>query len=100
MPVFCVSVEYWYSLVIEAIVKCLSMCISDPDNHVHRYGKYKVLNVALLKCFLINLWILTLSCPGMGRAVVKIGHSNLRPDSKELKYLLIASCDAEVSSSL
>ena len=27
---------------------------------------------------------LTLSCPGTGRAVVKIGHSNLRPGSKEL----------------
>ena len=27
---------------------------------------------------------LTLSCPGMGRAVVKIGHSNLRYGSKEL----------------
>ena len=27
---------------------------------------------------------LTLSCPGTGRAIVKIGHSNLRPGSKEL----------------
>ena len=27
---------------------------------------------------------LTLSCPGTGRAVVKIGHSNLWPGSKEL----------------
>ena len=27
---------------------------------------------------------LTLSCPGMGRALIKIGHSNLRPGSKEL----------------
>ena len=27
---------------------------------------------------------LPLSCPGMGRAVVKIGHSNLRCGSKEL----------------
>ena len=26
---------------------------------------------------------LTLSCPGMGRAIVKIGHSYLRPGSKE-----------------
>ena len=29
---------------------------------------------------------LTLSCPGMGRAVVKIGHSNFRPGSKELRF--------------
>ena len=28
--------------------------------------------------------LLTLSCPGMGRAGVKKGHSNLRPGSKEL----------------
>ena len=28
---------------------------------------------------------LTLSCAGTGKAVVKIGHSNLRPGSKELK---------------
>ena len=28
--------------------------------------------------------ILNLSCPGTGRAVVKTGHSNLRPGSKEL----------------
>ena len=27
---------------------------------------------------------LTVSCPGTGRAVVKIGHSNLWPGSKEL----------------
>ena len=27
---------------------------------------------------------LTLSCPGTGRGVVKIGYSNLRPGSKEL----------------
>ena len=31
---------------------------------------------------------LTLSCPGTGWAVVKIGHSNLWPGSKELSYLL------------
>ena len=30
-------------------------------------------------------WAVTcLSCPGTGRAIVKIGHSNLRPGSKEL----------------
>ena len=28
--------------------------------------------------------MLTLSCPGTGRAVVKIGHSNLGPGRKEL----------------
>ena len=35
--------------------------------------------------------VLTLSCPGMGRAIVKIGHSNLRLGSKELtnNYLII-----------
>ena len=32
---------------------------------------------------------LTLSCPGMGRAVVKIGHSNLWPGSKELTYEIL-----------
>ena len=30
---------------------------------------------------------LTLSCPGTGGAVVKIGHSNLWPGSKELKVV-------------
>ena len=29
--------------------------------------------------------VLTLSCPGTGRAIVKMGHSNLRPGSKELR---------------
>ena len=33
---------------------------------------------------LIFQMTLTLSCPGKGRAVVKIGHSNLWPGSKEL----------------
>ena len=28
--------------------------------------------------------LLTLSCPGTGRAIVKMGHSNLRPGSKKL----------------
>ena len=32
--------------------------------------------------------VLTLSCPGTGRAVVKIGHSNLKPGSKELSVAL------------
>ena len=32
----------------------------------------------------ISHTVLTLSCPGTGRAVVKIGDSNLRPGSKEL----------------
>ena len=32
---------------------------------------------------------LTLSCPGTGRAVAKIGHSNLWPGSKELMYDLL-----------
>ena len=29
---------------------------------------------------------ITLSCPGTGTAVVKIGYSNLRPGSKELIF--------------
>ena len=36
---------------------------------------------------------LTFSCPGTGGAVVKIGHSNLRPGSKELSPT-IADTDA------
>ena len=32
--------------------------------------------------------LLTLSCPGMGRAVVKIDHSNLWHGSKELLKLM------------
>ena len=32
----------------------------------------------------VILVCLTLSCPGTGRAVVKIGHSNLRHSRKEL----------------
>ena len=35
---------------------------------------------------LYNTCILTLSCPGTGRAVAKKGHSNLRPGSKELIF--------------
>ena len=34
---------------------------------------------------------LTLSCPGTAIAVVKVGHSNLRPGSKELKNCLYMS---------
>ena len=44
--------------------------------------------------FMLSFWLsqgfnwiifcLTLSCPGMGRALVKIGHSNLRRGSKDL----------------
>ena len=34
----------------------------------------------------ISLSVLTLSCPGAGRAVVKTGHSNLRTGSKELYH--------------
>ena len=35
---------------------------------------------------LIDWIILTLSCPGTRRAIVKIGPSNLRPGSKELIF--------------
>ena len=35
--------------------------------------------------YFVEFVSLTLSCPSTGRAIVKIGHSNLRPSSKELK---------------
>ena len=43
-----------------------------------------------------NIYLtLTLSCPGTGRAVVKIGHSNLRSGSKEwLEAYQVLACDA------
>ena len=34
-----------------------------------------------------NFCCLTLSCPGTGRAILKIGHSILKPGSKELMIL-------------
>ena len=42
---------------------------------------------------------LTLPCPGTGRAVVKIGHSNLWPGSKELMCTGCFSADAYRRSS-
>ena len=48
---------------------------------------YKLYRRVLSVVYKMSLIILTLSCPGTGRAVVKIGHSNhanLWPGSKEL----------------
>ena len=41
-----------------------------------------------LNSFSINN-TLTLSCPGTGRTVVNIGHSNLRPGSKKLTVIIL-----------
>ena len=43
---------------------------------------------------------LTLSCPGMGRAAVKIGHSNCGPGSKELTSLFVGTLCLVYRSSL
>ena len=49
-----------------------------------------ILSVAQYFPYCKILKFLALSCPGMARAVVKIGHSNMRPGSKELltKYIM------------
>ena len=41
---------------------------------------------------LLKYELLTLSCPGMGRAVVKIGHSNLRTGNKDLISWYYGTC--------
>ena len=74
--------------LIMLMMTCCELITPNQLATLCRYSRIKLHN------FLTADWAvkthsilyLTLSCPGTGRAVVKIGHSNLRPGSKELNW--------------
>ena len=59
----------------------LWLFLCSNTNALFHYSYSHAWEQGLIVC--LRLW-LTLSCPGTGRTIVKIGHSNLRPGSKEL----------------
>ena len=59
-----------------------------PKDEINRILQ-SITHVGVLDTFFTFNCSLTLSCPGTGRAIVKIGHSNLRPGNKKLSGFLI-----------
>ena len=73
---------------------CTTSCLYCKHLHIHTHYTHSADATGFIMInplFPKYCW-LTLSCPGKGRAVVKVGHSNLWPGSKELWGTKVILC--------